>query len=160
VFNPNIDVPKIMGEIQDKAKQKRDAKNELSMAKALNELHPEIEKITGKIDMLSKEITQTYLSAKKHEETALDLRVNPKKFVLLRKATTVFKRFVRKMTRFIWREQNEFNKNINNSIQIIIKTQVELAKSFELISNLIDSVAVINDKVDTGNKRGSNEHSD
>ena len=139
MFNKEIDVAAIMKEIQQKAIQKR---NESSGVKVIefnkNELlNSKIVEISTELKRINEFIIGKYNYTREHEETAIKLPYNYNKSKLKQKIITFIRRCVRKLTKFIWVEQNEVNKSLNANIKALYESQIELTKSLIIINDII-----------------------
>jgi hypothetical protein len=147
MFDKNIDVAEIMIEIQKKAKLKRVMSGRRSAAITYDALRDELDSVYLKTMDISEEVIKKHNYTKEHENTALRLPVNRQRFVLLRKAVTFTKRCVRKLTKFIWVEQNEVNISLNENIKMLYQVQMEMSKSFAIFDNILSSLEGIDKRV-------------
>jgi len=136
MFNKEIDVVSIMKEIQKKTLNKSKESLNISGYDLKNSVHSEIDAISAELSRINNLITETYLYTKEHEATALRLTCS-KHSTLSRKFTMFFKRCIRKLTKFIWLEQNEVNKSLNANIKALYDSQIELTKSLNIINSII-----------------------
>ena len=147
MFNKNIDVAEIMVEIQQKAKLKRVMGSKKRAMKSYNALRDELDFMYMRISDLSDEIIKRHKYTKEHENTAQKLPVNRQQFVLLRKAVTFTKKVVKKLTKFIWVEQNEVNKSLNENIKMLYQVQMEMTKSFAVFNGILSSLENIDTRI-------------
>ena len=136
MFNKEIDVASIMKEIQGKALNKRKENFNNFDSDLNNPVLPEIDTILAKLIRINNLIIETYDYTKEHEETAHRLNCN-RHSALSRKLVVFIKRCVRKLTKFIWLEQNEVNKSLNANIKALCDSQIELTKSLNIINSII-----------------------
>jgi len=111
-------------------------------------LHKEIENLAIEISKLNDKIVKQYQYTKEREDTALKIPVNRNQFVLFRKAKTFIKRLTRKLTSFIWLEQNDVNKSLNTSVELLYQAHIELTKSLTIMNSMIRNIYTLNTRVD------------
>jgi hypothetical protein len=147
MFDKNINVAEIMIEIQKKAKLKRVMSSRRSAAQTYDALREELDLVYMKTIDINDEIIKKYNYTRERENIALRLPVNRQRFVLLRKAVTFTKRCVRKLTKFIWIQQNEVNKSLNENIQMLYLVQTEMSKNYGILDDMLNRLESIDKRV-------------
>ncbi|MCL2819385.1 MAG: hypothetical protein FWD38_00915 [Oscillospiraceae bacterium] len=125
MLNERVDITEIMKDIQNKAGQKRMAENKLTAARASDYLYPELKASKKRLEEIHTNVLALHKYTKEHEDTAL----NP--------PVSLIQRCIRKLTKFIWQEQNEVNRSLNNNIHTLLAVQIELTSNLNKISDLM-----------------------
>lgn len=149
MFNKEIDVVNIMKEIQQKAKNRRDKFNSIKEQELEKNkmLISKIEEISAELNRINEHIIRTYNYTKEHEETAIELHRNLNKSKFKQKMTVFIRRCARRLTRYIWIEQNEVNKSLNENIKALYDSQIEITKSLVIINDIINSQIKYNNEL-------------
>ena len=156
MISNDVSVSEIMKEVQHNAMLLRVMGNKADDLSKDISLHKEIENLAIEISKLNDKIVKQYQYTKEREDTALKIPVNRNQFVLFRKAKTFVKRLARKLTSFIWLEQNDVNKSLNKSTQLLYQAHIELSKSLIIMNGLIDNIHALNTRIDDLEKKITN----
>ena len=134
----DVDITVIMNEIKQKAVTK------------LNEdtINANLERIANQLTEIRECIIETYNYTKEREETAIVLTRETSRAKISQEFILLIKKCVRKLTRFIWHEQNEVNKSLNKNINALCMAQLELAKALSLMKYMNDRINNIADSPD------------
>ena len=149
MFSKDVDVAEIMKEIREKAIKKSEEDRQSLLQVATDSERSELERILAQLDNLFMSIGATYNYTKKHEETALNIPCNHNRTALIRKSLTFIRRLIRKVTSFIWREQNEVNKSLNANIYALYQAQLAMSNNFNILNNILDSIDAINGRTNS-----------
>lgn len=141
MFDKDINVAEIMKEIRQKAQKKQQESNAFNNERFDTKviMNPEIKAIYVELKRINEFIINKYEYTKEHETIAIKLPYSSRKPIILQKIIIIIRRCVRKISNYIWLEQNVVNQSLNVNIKALYESQMEMSKCLKIINDMISN---------------------
>ena len=147
MYNKEIDVAQIMREIKAKVVPEKNILFEVDHDD-LNEENREIISIINELDRIHSFIENTCDNSSEYLEVGMRIPEYSKFPFVMRKIFILITRTMRKLTRFLAKDQTIVNKNVDATIKALVESQEQLGKSFKITNNLLIENTSIKQKMD------------